>query len=232
MSGKIRSTSSNSERKHSSSDEDTVKITASRGKQSPPLNPKKSPSRSRKQRPRKYKSPSSSDEEAQERTPKWWKELYRDQRMDLKKTLERVLDCDITLYREIIIAWMRQIEAIFFVEYEEMEPEYWLISYDQDDRTAKVVNHAEANEVIHELTHSHELPKKLSNGKEIPKIKTFDQLMVLMAQFNPEYILELAAHTLTGRDFSRFKMSDYTELNESSAKKIREDLESLLESLQ
>ena len=109
-----------------------------------------------------------------------------------------------------------------------MEPEYWLISYDQDDRTAKVVNHAEANEVIYELTHFHELPKKLSNGKEIPKIKTFDQLM---AQFNPEYILELAAHTLTGGDFSRFEMIDYSESDKTSPKKIREHLEELLKSL-
>lgn len=181
---------------------------------------------------KKHDSSSNSEEVPSERSHKWWKELYRDQRMDLKKTLGRVLEYDITLYREIIIAWMRQIEAIFFVEYEEMEPEYWLISHDPDDRIAKVANQDEANEVIYELTHFHNLPKKLSDGKEISKIKTFDQLMVLMAQFNPEYILELAAHTLSGRDFSRFAMTDYNEADKVSLEKIRRDLEALLKSLE
>lgn len=45
--------------------------------------------------------------------PEWWKELHSDQRMYLKKTSERVLDCDVSFYREIITSWMGQIEAIF-----------------------------------------------------------------------------------------------------------------------
>ena len=230
MSSKIRSTSLDSERKYSSSsDEDTFKITSSRGENSSPLKSKKSPSKGYKQSPRKYKSSSEEEDEPFVRTHVWWKELFAKQRVNLKETLEKVLYWDLSLYRDIIIAYGYQSEQFVSVEPSEVLPNHWLFSTETSDNRVQVLDNDFGQAVLDDLLEFKYLPKRLPDGSKMPKIKTIDQLIALMIRFNPEYVLELAAHTLTDRDFGGFEMSYYTD--KVDVKSIRKDLKALLKSL-
>jgi hypothetical protein len=163
----------------------------------------------------------------------YWQELYTNSKnKQLKKILSRVIDRDLELYKEILISYCYQLEAVESVDANKVTVEHWVIGMD-DDNTVDVVHHGEAESILSEWIQYCSLPKLLANGKKHNKVTTFDQLIALMSQFNPYWVLEVASYSLAGGDFSRIQPNDeYSyEVSKVQMEQIYDNLSKVYDSL-
>lgn len=163
----------------------------------------------------------------------YWQELYQRYRSSdrLKKTISKILDPDINLYRKILITTEYQCETVYPISADEVLPTHWVINY--YDNEVHVVDHSDAHDILSDWFEFNSLPRHLPNGKKIKEIATFDQLIALMTHFNPYWLLEVCAYTLNERDFARLKPNDAYDYDASVEQiaQIREQLKELLKTL-
>lgn len=165
-----------------------------------------------------------------EKSLEFWETLFKSNRANLSNTIKRVLNRDISLYREILISLEHQSGRIRNIRFSDISKNHWLINYN-DEYSISVSDHSNAQIILSDLIKFYNLPEKLPNGNKILRVEKFDQLMIYMIQFNPEYILELASHIFNNRNISRFGMSHYDPINSDEAKLVRKKLKTLLKSL-
>lgn len=183
---------------------------------------------------------SASDSEEEEklivvkRPKNYWINLYkRSHKIGLKKVVNKLVTGNINLFRDIIIAHEYQAEAVQHVAPDEVLPSHWIISYDADDNTIAVADYSDAQLILDSWQEFQYFPDRLPNGEEIPKVKTFDQLIAVMTQINPYLFLEMAAYSLSGKDFGRSDPNrEYSyDATPEQIEQIRDDLEKLRDSL-
>lgn len=174
-------------------------------------------------------------------------ELYQIYGVDLKKTLKRILKYDVSLYRTIIISLQYMMNNVYDVSYNKVLNSQWVISYDKENKTVDVIDHSNAQTMLDDWLYNKNLAKTLPGGDKIPNVKTFDQLIAIMPNFDPYYLLELAAYALNTKDykgievirddevivkdFSEFEMSSYLEISSEEFEEKRKELKQLLKKL-
>jgi hypothetical protein len=141
---------------------------------------------------------------------------------DFKTVLASIIYREVTFYRALITK-LSNSKLTYFIKLENMTSDHYLLSLIGDE-AVMVIDHTNAQSMLDNLILSNFLPKNLPNGKTMPKIKTFDQLIALMSNFNPFWLLELASQdSLHGRINPNFNY----EVNLSQVEEIKRKLAAL-----
>lgn len=170
-----------------------------------------------------------------DRPPYYWECLYSQfENRDLREILTGILNHDFSIYRKILGNIALQSEMAEFVLPEEVKPTHWLLKYNDEDGKMTVVDHEQADIIFQDWFKYNSLSRYSTNRTRIDNtIESFDQLLALMTQFNPYWLLEVAAYVLSGRD-SRYYGSNFAynyEANPTEMARIRYNLTELLETL-
>jgi hypothetical protein len=155
--------------------------------------------------PQESKNPvpeNSETKEVVERSPHYWVQLYgRCHNYALPEVLDGILNHDIKLYGEILDRLAYKAKVVRVVAFNAVEPTDWILSYNKTKKAVSVVRQDNANVILQDWFEFGGLPRTLPDGTVIGPVKTFDQLLAIMTQFNPYWLLEVVAYTLSGRDF-------------------------------
>ena len=133
--------------------------------------------------------------------------LYGYEKENLIKTIKRVLERDISLYREILIRLELDGDAMKYIKIEKFKPKYWLIAYNEAD-TVLVFRNSDAQDILNEWYEFYNLPEN-NYGRKPKNVATFDQLMAEMTLFSCQFILELAGNVLKKGKPGRINIRDY-----------------------
>lgn len=123
----------------------------------------------------------------------YWQALFNKyENGKLKEILHAILNCDMKIFRAMLTTIEYQADVVHFIDPTDVTPKEWVISC--TPKQVHVVDVGNAKQILAYWQDFDGLPTSLCDGSEMKVPANFDQLLVLMAQFNPYWLLEVCAY--------------------------------------